>query len=302
MPFLKLSKFFLVLSVILVAGSLVLLVYPGPRLSIEFTGGTLMEFELLPGKTKDDLLTAFRSFNPEKVAEATIAVTKTGTYFLRTGTLTNEEHKALALHLQKTLGEVQELQYTTIGPTVGASLERHAVYAILAASAAIIVYLAFAFRKMPRHLSPWSFGVSAVIALIHDLAITAGIFTMLSYVTTFQVDTLFVSALLSIMGHSVSDTIVIFDRARDNLFLSHQSEDFATVVIRSLRQSLTRSINMGVAVLTMLFALFFLGAESIRWFILTLIIGTVVGAYSSYFIATPIVILWRQYRSPSVRS
>jgi preprotein translocase subunit SecF len=297
MSFLKISRITLAVSALLALASLVTLVYPGPLLSVEFTGGTLMEVQLPQGKMPEDLLKSLQSFThgDRPMTEVTIARTKTDTLFARMPNLTNEEHTALLAKLNKDIGTVTELQYTTIGPTVGASLKRHALFALLAASAAIITYLAFAFRKMPRNLNPWSFGISAVIALIHDLAITAGIFTILSYTTTFQVDTLFVTALLSIMGHSVSDSIVIFDRIRDNLFLSGSKEDFTTVTVRSLRQSFTRTVNMGVAVLIMLFSLFFFGSESIRWFILTLITGTIIGSYSSYFVATPLVVFWRNY-------
>lgn len=124
-----------------------------------------------------------------------------------------------------------------------------------------------------------------------------GIFTLLSHFTSFQMDTLFVSALLSIMGYSVSDTIVIFDRIRDNLFAEGKRGDFTEIAERSLRQTVARTLNTGLGALIMLFALFFFGSESIRWFILALIVGTLVGTYSSFFIATPLLTLWRARKS-----
>jgi preprotein translocase subunit SecF len=135
--------------------------------------------------------------------------------------------------------------------------------------------------------------VAAIVALLHDIIITVGIFTILSYVTTFQLDTLFISALLSIMGYSVNDTIVIFDRIRDNLS-QEGGKDFGELAERSLRQTLGRTLNTGLGALIMLFALFFLGSESIRWFILTLILGTFIGTYSSFFIATPLLVAWKK--------
>ncbi len=295
MSFLRLSRLFLPFSAILVAASAVLLFAPGPRLSIEFTGGTLMEFALPTGKTKDDLAQAIASFtHGGKTLEAPLfSVTKTNTSFVRVPTLTNEEHTALLTHLNGTLGTVQELQYTTIGPTVGSGLKQRAGWALVAASVAIIAYVAFAFRKIPKSLSPWRFGVAAIVALIHDLAITMGLFTILSHFTTFQVDTLFVSALLSIMGYSVSDTIVIFDRIRDNLAGNNRGE-FGEIAEQSLRQTMTRTLNTGLGALIMLFALFFLGSESIRWFMLALIVGTIVGTYSSFFVATPLLVYWKR--------
>jgi preprotein translocase subunit SecF len=296
MSFLRLAKVFLTLSALLVLASAVLLFVPGPQISIEFTGGTLMEIRLPQGKTKDDLsrsLDSSAAKNP-KVGNASIAQTRTETYFIRTGNLTNEEHLALLANLKQSLGPLEELQFTTIGPTVGQTLKRRAVYALAIATVAIVLYLALAFRKVPRKLSPWRFGIIAVIALLHDVLITVGIFTILSHYTTFQVDTLFVTALLSIMGYSVNDTIVIFDRIRDNLYQEGKVQNFAELAERSLKQVLTRTINTGIGALIMLIALFFLGSESIRWFILTLIIGTVIGTYSSFFIATPLLIFWRK--------
>ncbi|MBI3331483.1 protein translocase subunit SecF [Candidatus Peregrinibacteria bacterium] len=297
MSFLGTARYLLPVSIVLMVLSLVLLVKPGLNMSIEFTGGTLMEFELPAGNTKEDLTMALRTFDRPDVSFDGAAVTKTRTdsYFVRTPTLTNEQHLALLDHLTKSFGEIKELQFTTIGPTVGSSLKRRAVYALLIATVAIILYVALAFRKIPRKLSPLRFGVIAVAALLHDILLTVGIFTILSHFTTFQVDTLFVTALLSIMGYSVNDTIVIFDRIRDNLHLQdHRGEDFAVLAERSLRQTMTRTINTGLGALIMLFALFFLGSESIRWFILTLILGTLIGTYSSFFIATPLLVYWKK--------
>src|SRR3989338_8113080 len=295
--FLRLSKIFLPVSIFLMVASLVLLVTPGLRAGVEFSGGTLMEFQIPETKTKDDMLMSLRSYeNPEVSLEnASVTRTKDGTYFVRTETLTNEEHTALVTHVSSTLGEVTELQFTTIGPTVGASLKRRALMALAVATIAIIAYVAIAFRKIPRKLSPFRFGVIAVVALLHDILITVGIFTILSHVTSFQVDTLFVTALLSIMGYSVNDAIVIFDRIRDNLSLGEERHlSFSDLAEKSLKQTMTRTLNTGLGALIMLFALFFLGSESIRWFILTLIFGTVIGTYSSFFIAVPLLVLWKK--------
>lgn len=298
MSFTRLARFFLPLSALLVVGSLVLFVWPGPILSIEFTGGTLLEVQLPEDATKDALEASLGAMSfSGSTLDADVTRTRTSTYFVRTRTLTTEEHSAVLAGLQKDFSGVQELQYTTIGPTVGKSLKIRALYALVAAIVAIVLYIAAAFRKIPAQLSPWSFGAAAIVALVHDVAITLGIFTILSYYTTFQMDTLFVSAVLSIMGYSVSDTIVIFDRIRDNLFAEGKRADFTDIAERSLRQTVARTLNTGLGALIMLFALFFFGSESIRWFILALIVGTLVGTYSSFFIATPLLALWRKRRS-----
>ena len=297
MSYLSLSKGFLAVSAVLVAASLTLLVYPGPRLSIEFTGGTLMELELPEGKTRDDLAMALRepAASSLPLESAIISRTKTGTYFLRTETLTRQQHGELMTALTSKLGELKELQYTTIGPSVGKSLKRQAIVALGIASLGIIVYLAFAFRKIKGRLSPWTLGIAAILAVIHDLSLVVGIFTILSYHTSFQLDTLFIAAMLSTMGYSMSDTIVIFDRIRDNL-QENRHEALAPLVARSLKQTLTRTLNTGLGAMIMLFMLFIFGSESIRWFMLALILGTIIGTYSSFFIAPPLLIFWQRRR------
>jgi len=166
--------------------------------------------------------------------------------------------------------------------------------ALSIAACAIVLYIAFAFRRVPRRLSPWRFGIIAVITLLHDVLITVGIFVIISQITTFEFDTLFITALLTILGYSVNDTIVIFDRIRDNLALQHRNEEFEAVAERSLHQSIRRSINTSVSTLIMLCSLFFLGSESVKWFVLTLIVGAVIGTYSSIFIATPLLVYWKK--------
>src|SRR3989344_8214245 len=294
--FMKLSKFFLPLSAVLVAVSVVLFFVPGPNISIEFTGGTLMEIGLPADTTKERFIEVANAWqNEPPLGNVSVSATKNGSLLVRMRTISNDEHLALVAHLEKELGTLQELQYTTIGPTVGSTLKVRSLWALAIASAAILLYLTIAFRKVPKTLSPWAFGISAIITLVHDIVIVVGLFTILSHYTTFQLDTLFVTALLSTMGYSVSDTIVIFDRIRDNLFLEgKRNVDFEELADRSLRQSFTRTINTGLGALIMLCALFFFGSESLRWFILALISGTVIGTYSSYFIATPLLVYWKK--------
>ncbi|MBI3336461.1 protein translocase subunit SecF [Candidatus Peregrinibacteria bacterium] len=298
MSFANTSKIFAPLSGLLVLVSLVLLIIPGPRLSIEFTGGTLIELSV-PEGTKDNILLAMRTFAGFSPLETiSITQTKEGSFFVRMHDLTNEEHLALMAHMEQSLGHpITELQFTTIGPSVGSTLTNKSLLALIIATIVIILYIALAFRKIPRYLSPWRFGLAAVLALAHDILITVGIFVLLSRFTTFQMDTLFVTALLSIMGYSVNDTIIIFDRIRDNLFLAERRDSFADIVEYSLRQSVARTLNTGMGALIMLFALFFLASESIHWFVLTLIVGTVIGTYSSFFVATPLLSLWQEKRT-----
>ena len=295
MSLLKPAKFFLGLSSALMLTSVVLLFIPGPKLSIDFPGGTMMEISLPEGTEREaveGVLSTFESETP--LGNVALSKTKDSSILMRMRDISNDEHIALQQHLRSELGQVRELQFTTIGPTVGSSLKQRSFWALTIAAIAIVLYIAFAFRKVPRKLSPWRFGIIAVITLVHDVLITVGIFILISQVTSFEFDTLFITALLTIIGYSVNDTIVIFDRIRDNLSEQGRKEDFAQVADRSLSQSIMRSINTSVSTLIMLSCLFILGSESVRWFVLALIVGAIIGTYSSLFLATPLLVYWKK--------
>lgn len=292
MDFLKPAKYFFVLSTVLTVVSIILLIVPGPVVSIEFTGGTRMEL-VVPNKSPEEVKAALLSFELVQLSP-TINRMQNGNFLTRIKGINNDEQTALKTHLEESLGDVNIVQYTTIGPTVGKTLQFRAIEALIVASVGIVMYLAFAFRKIPRRYSPWKFGAVAVFTLLHDVMITVGVFVVLSHVTTFEVDTLFVTALLTILGYSVNDTIIVFDRIRDNLFVQERKDDFSTIANRSVGQTWKRSLYTSISTLIMLFALFFLGTESISWFVLTLILGISLGTYSSIFVATPLLVYWNK--------
>lgn len=282
-------------SGILTAIALALLIFPGPTLSIEFTGGSLLELKLPETVTKENLMMAMRKTGDADLSfeNMNISATREKTFLLRLRTLSPEEHAQLLEHLKKEFGHLVELQFTTIGPVVGSSMAKRAVVALIVALISIVIYIALAFRNIPARYSPWKFGVTAVISLIHVVLMTMGIFVILSHTTSFEFDTLFVTALLTIIGYAVNDTIVIFDRLRENLTSQNRTETFEAIASRSLIQSLSRSLNTGVATFIMLISLFFLGPANIQWFILALIIGFAIGTYSSIGLATPLLVYWR---------
>lgn len=295
MDFLKPAKFFFALSTIATIASIVLLFVPGPRLSIEFTGGTRMEI-VVPdaSKTTEDVRRATESFPLTELAPVINAL-ENRHFLLRMKGITNEQHEPFLVHLRSTLGaDITEVQFTTIGPTVGDTLKVRAVYALLTASLGIVLYLALMFRKIPRRYSPWKFGVVAVATLLHDVMITVGIMTIVSHYTSFEVDTLFVTALLTILGYSVNDTIIVFDRIRDNLIQSEGRANFAELSNTAVNQTWKRSSYTSLSTLIMLTSLLIFGSESIHWFVLTLIIGIVLGTYSSIFVAMPFLVLWSE--------
>jgi SecD/SecF fusion protein len=214
--------------------------------------------------------------------------------------ISNESHEAIITMLTDNYGELEETRFNTIGPTIGASMKSKAVMALVMALIMIVLYIAFAFRSIPKNTSPWRFGMAAIAALVHDILITLGIFVLLGSILGVEIDALFVTALLTIMGFSVHDTIVTFDRVRENLKLQKAHEEFDVVAERAVNETLARSFNTSISTLFTVAALFFLGAESIHFFLLALIIGLIAGTYSSIFTATPLLAEW-QKRKPTRR-
>ncbi len=181
----------------------------------------------------------------------------------------------------------------TIGPVIGQETTTNAVMSLGLASLAIILYIAYAFREIPKPYSPWKFGISAVIALLHDVLVVVGVFSLLGHFYNVQVDSLFVTALLTVVGFSVHDTIVVFDRIRENLRKS-PGQPFAEIVNHSLLETLARSLSTSFTVLLTLLALLLFGGETIRWFVVALFIGVFSGTYSSIFNAAPLLVLWEE--------
>jgi preprotein translocase subunit SecF len=189
---------------------------------------------------------------------------------------------------------ITELSFDSVGPSVSKSIATNAIAALLAASLAIVLYVAYAFRNAPRPVSPWSFGVMAIIALLHDAFFVLGVFSILGHFFGVEIDALFVTAILTVIGFSVHDTIVVFDRIRENL--RRRKGSFEDTVNASILETLARSINTSLTVILTLLALFLFGGQSIRLFVLALLIGIASGTYSSIFNASPLLVTWHNYK------
>lgn len=185
----------------------------------------------------------------------------------------------------------EELRFDSIGPTIGKELQNKAILAIIIVSLAIIIYIAYAFRKVSYPVESWKYGVSAVLALIHDILIVTGLFSVLGHYFNYQVDSLFVTALLTILGFSVHDTIVTFDRTRENL-RHQQDKTFENIVNLSVNQTIIRSINTSLTTFFVLFSVYLFGGVTIKHFILALMFGIIIGTYSSIFIASPLLLMF----------
>lgn len=279
-------KIFFIISGLLFAASFFSFFTKGLNFGIDFKGGSIVEVEYAAGRP--DISALKDSVAPLGLSERIQEAGEKGV-LVRTHALDEAkgEHTALlqALSLNGT-AEAVETRQSSIGPVIGKELRDRAWVAILAVILGIVLFIAFVFRKVSEPVSSWKYGVITSIALLHDIIIPTGIFAFLGK----EIDTLFVVGLLSIMGLSVHDTIVVFDRVRENLKLNI-SDDFSETIGASLRQTFTRSINTSLTIIIVLFALYFVGPASTRDFSLLLIIGMTIGTYSSVFIASPLLVV-----------
>lgn len=189
---------------------------------------------------------------------------------------------------------ITEERFESIGPVIGEELKQKSAYAIFAVIIAIVLYIAWAFRKVSDPVSSWKYGVTAIIALLHDVSIPAGVFAVLGAVAGIEVDILFVTALLTTLGYSVNDTIVVFDRTRENLARDHHRHDFEWIVNKSVNETIRRSVYTAATTFVVLLAVYLYGGESIKNFVLALMIGVVAGTYSSIFLASPLLVAWEK--------
>jgi len=261
------------------------------ELGIDFTGGTLMELKF--DKLQDNMPPLLKDAIDSAVAPNTvnqISETDQGTYIIHGKDLSSQQYDAAIASIKSKLGAFEQIRFTTIGPTIGSSLKSRAVLAIIVALIAIVFYLAYAFRKVPKRVNPWKFGICAIVALFHDVLTTVGIFALLQY----EIDAFFITAVLTVIGFSNHDTIVVFDRIRENLKNQERDQTFGDVADISLNQTLGRSINTSLSTLFTLIALYIFGPDSIKLFVFALIIGITIGTYSSIFIASPLLTLWQE--------
>lgn len=297
-------RWFFLLSTLLVLGSVVAVATWGLRLGTDFRGGTILEVEYLSTAPET-------SARPETVAlrEAladlgleSLSIQPAGErgVLIRSGHIDEPTHERVLEALGR-LGAVTENRFSAIGPSLGRELARKALVAIVLVVLVIILYIALVFRGVNatgagRGVNSWKYGLIAIIALVHDVAIPTGIFAALGHFRGVEVDALFLTALLTILGLSVNDTIVVFDRIRENL-RRLGGRPFAEVVGQSLRETLVRSFNTSFVVILALLALLFFGGSTTYYFALALAIGMAVGTYSSIFLAAPLLVTWAGRRA-----
>ncbi len=286
----KNRKIFVILSSLFVLGSLFLIFVQGLKFGIEFEGGSLTEVEYVG--ERPEILEVADSVEALGFGEVVVQPTQTNGVFIKTRDLSPEERVSLiSVISDEGKTEVIEKSFTSIGPSVGQELKSKSTIALILVSLAIILFIAFTFRGVSKPVSSWKYGIIAIITLIHDVIIATGAFAIMGKIAGAEVDTLFVVALLTILGLSVNDTIVVFDRVRENI-KNKISKDFKVVVGTSLDQTYARSVNTSLSVVIVLLALFFFGPESTKIFSMTLAVGMFFGAYSSVFLASPLLVIF----------
>ena len=298
MSIVKYRKIFFIISGLLVIASILVIVFWGFNFGIEFTGGSLMEVEFKENRPSNqeikDILSGL------DLGEISVQPTGEKNIILRTKDIDEKIHQQVLDALRQAQGGsfgFEELRFESVGPVIGQELKKKAIYAIIIALIMILIFVALAFRKVSFIVRSYKYGLLAIIALFHDILIVLGVFVVLGRFLNVEIGIAFVAALLATLGYSVNDTIVVFDRIRENLLVSDHREDFKELVGRSLRQTLVRSINTSLTTLLVLLAVLFFGGVTIQYFVLALIIGITVGTYSSIFIASPLLVSWETRKS-----
>lgn len=288
-------RWLLGVSLAIIVPGLVFLVMFGLKLGIDFTGGTRMVVAFTEPRPAAPAVSS--SASQLELGTVTAQTAGDQDMILRLPTISNEQRQQLLDHLNATYGEVTELTFESIGPIIGKELLNKALVALGFVMFAIVLYISWAFRKVNVGRVPaWVYGMSAIVALVHDVLVVIGIFAVLGHYRGVEIDSLFVTALLTVLGFSVHDTIVVFDRVRERLLIGAE-ETFEETVNVSLNQTLVRSLNTSLTTLLVLLALYLFGGASIQNFVLALIIGIISGTYSSIFVASPLLVVYERWKA-----
>jgi preprotein translocase subunit SecF len=266
--------------------------------SIDFTGGTLVEVSY-PGARPAPTLVS-EALEGAGIKGYSIREAGSQDYIIRAPNLTEIQRSSIAEIVSggdQYRGQISQI--TEVGPTIGAELRNKSLVAVALVLLCILLFIAFAFRKVSKPVSSWVYGLIALVTLLHDVAVPVGFFALLGYLNGAQIDALFVTAVLTVLGFSIHDTIVVFDRVRENLRINEvkgKKEEFAETAGRALNQTFVRSVNTSLTVLFTLLVLYFVGPSSTRDFSLTLLVGIIAGTYSSIFLATPLLVQVEKWR------
>ncbi len=290
-------RFYFAFSGLLMILSLFFLVVWGLKPGIDFTGGTMLEIEFT--NERPEINEIKQVFTELKYDNVLIQPVENNGYFIKLKFISEQENQNILNNLRSKFennnNKVLEQSIETIGPAISSLLKKRSFSAIITVIIAIILYIAYAFRKVSKPVQSWKYGVTAIIALIHDILVVMGVFAVLGHYLNVEIDIPFVVAILTILGYSVNDTIVVFDRVRENL-IKYGYSKFEEIVNKGVNETLIRSLNTSITTLLVLGGLYFFGGKSIHYFSLALIIGIISGTYSSIFLASPILVVWQKLK------
>jgi preprotein translocase subunit SecF len=298
MNLIKYKAFYLIFSVALMIPGLFFILRDGLNLGIDFTGGSTSRYSFTSEIPTKQVLELYVKNGAKEVETSTTGKT----LIVRSRPIDTSTNAKISKEIATKYKGSKIESFETVGPAVGAETTKKAFLAVLVSSLAIMLYMAYSFRNIPRPYSSLRFGVSAILAMLHDAFIVVGIFAILGHYLNVEIDALFITALLTILGFSVHDTIVVFDRIRENLSKLPKTYNFEAIANYSMIETLNRSIITSLTVLITLFSLLVLGGDSIRYFVLALLIGILSGTYSSIFTATPILVYWENFSAKRAKN
>jgi len=304
MNFTKYFKFYNIFSGLLVFTAIFFLFSIGLKFSIDFTGGSILEIEFEKRPENPVIQEKLKDLN---LGEITIQPTGERGVILRIREINEKSHEDLLSKLEE-ISKVKEQRFENIGPVVGKELRQKTIILIIVSLLSLLVYIAIAFSKISRPISSWQYGIISIITLSFDVLVAIGVFTLFEKFYNIQFSIPIVTALLTILGYTINDKVIVFDRIRENILKGAEApakggsgrypeKNFEEIVNLSLNQTLTRSLSTGTCTLLVLLSIFFFGGETLKYFSLTLIVGIIVGTYSSLFLATPLLVSWLRRRS-----
>ena len=280
------------LSLLVLIPGIIALFLWGLNLSIDFTGGSRLTLSFNNTVGEKQIQSINKILKSENIKVASVEKSNK-LIFVRTAPMDQSQNNKFISTLSKEFKGIKQQEFETIGPVIGQETTLNAFKAVGIASFLIVLYITWSFRSVPKPASSLRFGICAIIALIHDALVVIGIFAILGHFFNVEIDSLFVTAILTVIGFSVHDTIVVFDRIRENL-KKMGSLNFSKTVNDSIIQTMGRSLNTSLTVVLVLVTLLLFGGESIRWFVVALLIGVISGTYSSIFNASPLLVLWQE--------
>lgn len=279
----------------MLATGVTFLILFGLKFGIDFTGGSTMEFIVSSQITETQIQSTLQSLG---YTDAEIRVLSDNTYRVTVRELSPDEHQAIDDAIANLDSNAKEQSYSSIGPTIGNELKSKSLFATILVFLFIVIYISWTFRKASwGPVKPWVWGVAALLALFHDLLMVLGVFAVLGKFLQIPIDTMFITALLTVLGFSVHDTIVVFDRIRERIKIHGGKESFEETVNTSVVETLIRSLATSLTTVLVLIALLLFGGESIRYFVLALIVGMISGTYSSIYIASPLLVTWFKFKT-----